>query len=91
MATKLTGYSGPAASESRAAGIDGNGPSPAKPVFYCISQSQELDDLVLVEAYHRLAVDDGYRSRLEAEIEQLFQCRLVGADIFFDESDALLR
>ena len=59
--------------------------------FYCISQSQELDDLVLVEAHHRFAVDDGYRRRLEAEIEQLLQCRLVGAAIFFDESDALLR
>jgi hypothetical protein len=45
----------------------------------------------LIEAHHRLSVDDRHRRALEPLIEQLLQCRFVGTNIFFDELNALLR
>ena len=56
-----------------------------------ISQPEQIHDFLLVEADHRLAVDDGHRRALKTLVEQLLERRLVGADIFFDERDALLR
>ncbi len=56
-----------------------------------ILNSQQLHDFGLVEADHRLAVDDRYRRALKAEIDQFFQRRLIGADVFFHELNALLR
>jgi len=54
-------------------------------------QSKQLHDLQLIEAHHRLAVDDRHRCALETQIEQLLQRRFVGANIFFDKLHALLR
>jgi hypothetical protein len=56
-----------------------------------ILNSQQVRDFGLIEADHRLAVDDCYGRALKAEIDQLFQRRLVRADVFFHELNALLR
>lgn len=52
---------------------------------------QQLHDFILVKADNRLSVDDGHRRALKAKIDQFFQCRLVGAHVFLDELNALLR
>ena len=60
-------------------------------LLHQILYSQQLHNLSLIEADNRLAVDDRYRRALKAEIDQLFQRRLVRADVFLHELHALLR
>jgi len=45
----------------------------------------------LIEADHRLTINDRHRRALKALIEQFLQSGLVGAHIFFDKIDAFLR
>ena len=56
-----------------------------------ILQTEQLHDLDLVETDNRLAIDDRYRRALKPLIDQLFHRHLIGADIFLDELNALLR
>ena len=63
----------------------------AKPAARHILQSQQLDQLILIEADHGFAIDEGHGRALESGVEQFLQRSLVGADIFLDELDALLR
>jgi hypothetical protein len=56
-----------------------------------ILQSQELDQLVLIEADYGFAIDEGHGRALKAGVEQFFQRGFIGADVFLDELDALLR
>jgi UDP-glucose 4-epimerase len=53
--------------------------------------AQQLDEFSLVEADHRLAVNNCDRRALKTEIDQFFQGRLICANVFFDELNALLR
>jgi hypothetical protein len=46
---------------------------------------------LLIESHDRFAVNDGHWSTLVAHVEQLFQCRLVGAHVLVNEIDAFLR
>ena len=55
------------------------------------SQTEQLDQFLLVEPHHRLAVDDRHRRALKTLIDQFFQRRLVGADVLFNELHAPLR
>ena len=54
-------------------------------------QSEQLHDLQLIEADHRLAVDNRHRCALKPLIDQFLHRRFIGADIFLDERNALLR
>ena len=54
-------------------------------------EPQQLDELRLIEADHRLAVDDRDRRALKTLTEQLFQSFLVRAHVFFGKLNALLR
>ncbi len=54
-------------------------------------QPEQFDKLRLIEADHGLPVDNRYRRALKTLIEQLFQRRFVGANIFLHELNALLR
>jgi hypothetical protein len=56
-----------------------------------ILNSQQLHNFSLIEADHRLALNDRYRRALKAEIDQFFQRRLVRADVILYELNALLR
>jgi hypothetical protein len=53
--------------------------------------TQQLDNFSLVEADHRLPVNNCYRRALKAEIDQFFQRRLVCANVFLHELNTLLR
>jgi hypothetical protein len=52
---------------------------------------EQFHDLQLIEAHHRLPVDDRHRRALKSLIDQLLHRRFIGANIFFDELNALLR
>ena len=54
-------------------------------------QAEQFSKLRLIEPDYGLPVDDRYRRALKTLIEQLFQRRLVGANIFLHELNALLR
>ena len=54
-------------------------------------QAEQFSKLRLIEADYGLPVDDRYRRALKTLIKQLFQRRLVGANIFLHELNALLR
>ena len=54
-------------------------------------QAEQFDELRLIEADHGLPVDDRYRRALKTLIEQLFQRRLVGANVFLHELNTFLR
>jgi hypothetical protein len=56
-----------------------------------ILESQQLDQLVLIEADNRFAIDKGHWRALKSCVEQFLQRSLIGTDIFLDELDALLR
>ena len=54
-------------------------------------QAEQFDKPRLIETDYRLPVDNRYRRALKTLIEQFFQRRLVGANIFLHELNALLR
>jgi len=54
-------------------------------------QSEQLHNLFLVKTHHRLAVNNRHRRTLKALVKELLQDRFVGAEIFLDELDTLLR
>jgi len=45
----------------------------------------------LIKADNSFAVDDGHRCRLITHFDQLFQGRLIGADVLINKFNALLR
>ena len=53
--------------------------------------SQQLGNFLLIKPDNRLAIDERYRRALEALIEQLFQRRLVTADVFLHKAHSFLR
>ena len=55
------------------------------------SDSQNLADFRLVKSDNRLAVDDCHRRALKTLVQKFLQRGLIGADIFLDEHNALLR
>ena len=65
------------------------------PLHFCPSsfplEFQKLLDPLLIKTYHRLAVDERYRSALVAQGKQLFQRRLVLAHVLVDKGNTFLR
>ena len=55
------------------------------------SYSEQSANPLLIESHDRLAIDDGHRSALITHVEQLFQCRRVGAYVLVNEIDSVLR
>ncbi len=53
--------------------------------------ADEFHYLYLIKPNYRFPIDNCHGRALIAHVDQLFQCRLIGAHIFFDELDALLR
>jgi hypothetical protein len=45
----------------------------------------------LIEADYGFAIDEGHGCALKTGVEQFFQGGFIGADIFLDELNALLR
>ena len=56
-----------------------------------ILQPQQLDELVLIETDHRLAVDQSHRRALETRVKQFLQRGFVRPNVFLDKLNALLR
>ena len=54
-------------------------------------ETEQLHELELIKADHRLTVYNRHRRALKTLIDQFFHRILIGADIFLDELDALLR
>jgi hypothetical protein len=55
------------------------------------SYPEQRANPLLIESDDRFAINDGHRSTLVAHVEQLFQCRLVGAHVLVNEIDSVLR
>jgi hypothetical protein len=54
-------------------------------------QSEKFHNLQLIEAHHRLPVNKRHWGALKPLIDQLFHRRFIGADIFLDKLNTLLR
>ena len=53
--------------------------------------ADELHYFDLIKTDYRFPIDDRHGRALIAHVDQLFQCRLIGAHIFLDKLDSLLR
>ncbi len=56
-----------------------------------MSEAQKRVDPILIEADHRLPVDDDYGGALEPASQQVLQRILILADVLLNEIDAFLR